>query len=349
MAGSILYGIDTSYHWPLIGRGLNGFPLAIRALMISEIIRSYPPDELDHIMTIRAIPGCLGMVAGPLITACFLNIDIRIGGFHIKYENISGWLLLIGTVIAQIGVIFFSYDLSREFDLKDDIIALEDETKMFIQTAVVGISNPSDLNAKEIKPIHNFNKALETDLKGKELKYRESWFVVLYNVIITFDPIVLLTMTFYANYFEIAVYRLLPIIIIEQLKYPKSAVIVSFAVLTGFAVLIILVLCMIKIRAKGMLIIGISSLVAMVMVAVSLELISPDYPNGVNDVLILIVVASIGFFMNCEAIFINVVLGKIIFSRNQSFVEGIKITVLRLGSITGSFTAAYFIGYMDIM
>ena len=75
MAGSILYLVQWSPFYPMAGRFLNGFIQALSPIVLSEIARSYPPDETPHKIPVLYSLRMLGFGIGPIITIFFLKTD----------------------------------------------------------------------------------------------------------------------------------------------------------------------------------------------------------------------------------------------------------------------------------
>ncbi|XP_057310610.1 uncharacterized protein LOC130648576 [Hydractinia symbiolongicarpus] len=120
ISGSILYPIHVSPLFPLVGRFLSGFSIAAGPLMISEVARSYASKELMQRIPLLNGIMMFGYAFGPCVSVLFLNANLWIGQIHITYANVIGPFLLIVTVVLLIAIIFFSHDLSREYDMKLD-------------------------------------------------------------------------------------------------------------------------------------------------------------------------------------------------------------------------------------
>ena len=60
----------------------------------------------------------VGETIGPLVVKMFERVDFRLGGLHVTYGNVGALVLLMINTIRIVTVYFFTYDLSKEFDLK---------------------------------------------------------------------------------------------------------------------------------------------------------------------------------------------------------------------------------------
>jgi len=85
--GSIVYLIQSSPIYILLGRFLSGFNLAARPLMIGEMARVYNQEELGTKIQIFRGTYVFGKACGPLLVVLFLNTDFFVGPIHIQYAT----------------------------------------------------------------------------------------------------------------------------------------------------------------------------------------------------------------------------------------------------------------------
>ena len=311
MIGSILYIIPFSPIYALTGKFFQGFTLCLRPLMIGEIARSYLHDELQYKTPILHASYSLGFSISPAITALFVNTDFWIGSIHITYGNVSGLFVLAMTVILQIVVVFSAHDVSREFDLKEDY----------------------EQRKREIE---------ENCEYPKNVAATTSWMDTLRNVFLKFDTCLLMILSIYTCYLDIALFRMLPVIIIHNLKYHYA--VVNFAFI-GFAIVNITLTFTIiryKVNSTGVYYFGLLSLLSLIAISGTIYIFSEALHNAwINIMSLVIFIVALGLFMLGEAIFIQVVCAKLTRSCHQSYVESIRVFIKQIGEIIGALTAVY--------
>lgn len=126
IAGSILYTINTSPLFPLFGRFLSGFTMAVTPLMVSEVARSYPKENVSKKLIMINGSRLLGYACGPCLSIFCFKTDFWIGSIHITYANVIGPILFVICCITMVFVIFFTHDLSREYDMKAETMERKD-------------------------------------------------------------------------------------------------------------------------------------------------------------------------------------------------------------------------------
>ena len=118
IVGNILYTIPLSPFLLLAGRFISGAGAAIQLIMMSELTRSYPPDEVVSKFTIISLAFAIGLTFGPCINFAFVHSDFWFLGVHIMFANGNGLVLTLLFMVLMIISMVFVRDLSREFDLK---------------------------------------------------------------------------------------------------------------------------------------------------------------------------------------------------------------------------------------
>ena len=125
--GNILYMIPLSPWLLFIGRLISGMAGCQRPIIASEINRSYPPEEIIPQMAAVACAFVIGFTIGPTMNFAFLNADFWFLGIHFKYPNGVTLVITLLWIIPFFVTIFFASDLSREFDLKENIKGIPEE------------------------------------------------------------------------------------------------------------------------------------------------------------------------------------------------------------------------------
>ena len=93
----------------------------MRPIIVSELTRSFPPDEVIAQMTAMACGYIIGYTIGPCINFAFDRADFSFVGVHIKYANGASLVACFVYFSTFIVSLFFVSDLSREFDLKNNL------------------------------------------------------------------------------------------------------------------------------------------------------------------------------------------------------------------------------------
>ncbi|XP_066936592.1 uncharacterized protein [Clytia hemisphaerica] len=123
--GNVLYTIPKSPYFLLIGRVLAGMGDSYNPIILSELTRSYPPEEVLAQLTAISCAFMLGCMIGPCINFIFIRADFWFLGVHIKYANGTSLLVCFMYIISFFLIFFFVTDLSRHFDLKEAIQNLD--------------------------------------------------------------------------------------------------------------------------------------------------------------------------------------------------------------------------------
>ena len=125
--GNVLYIIPLSPWMLFFGRLISGMAGCLKPIMISELIRSYPPDEIIPQMSAVTLSSILGYTLGPCINFLFVKADFWFLGVRIEYPNAACLVVCLFFVLAFIVSLCFVSDLSREFDLKKALKDLGDD------------------------------------------------------------------------------------------------------------------------------------------------------------------------------------------------------------------------------
>ena len=308
MLGNILYIIPFSPFYALCGKFCQGFCLILYPLITAEIARSYPGNMLQHKLSLLEVSFTFGFSIAPLVATAFEKTDFWIGSIHITYGNVSGLVFLCLAIILQVAVVIFAHNLSKEFDLKQNTEGI--------------------IEVSELEPLISHG--------GKE------WVYILKKLMTNFETLLLIVLSFYSVCMEIALFRMLPLIVLETLNYSYTVLNLTFF---GFAfanifLLVLIILC--KINDKGVFYFGLFSLITLIMMAISLFAFSMKLHNiGIDITALVIFVVALSLFTLGESIFIKVVCAKLTRSSNQGYVETIRVIVKRIGSMLGAYTAVY--------
>ena len=306
MSGSILYLIPFSPYFALCGKFFQGFCLVLLPLMTAEVARSYHSDVLQHKIAVLSGIYTFGFSIGPVIPTIFEKVDFWIGGVHIAYGNISGLVVLMLLIVLQVLIALFSHSLSKEYDLKQNN---EELTKL----------NEIDVNDEN-----------------------KSWIGVMKNVATKPDISFMIFLSIYATYLEIALFRMLPIIILEHLHYGTIIVNISFIGFSCMNIILLAIMVICKINDRYVFYCGFFSLVTIIVMAGAIFTFSLHLKNiGINAIALITFLLVFGCFVLGDDIFNTVVCAKLTSSCNQGYVGSIREFFKQLGSITGAYTAVY--------
>ncbi|XP_057310523.1 uncharacterized protein LOC130648488 [Hydractinia symbiolongicarpus] len=310
MLGSITYILPWSPLCPFIGKLLNGAVIISKPLMIGEMARSFSPCKLQSKITYLVFSKAVGYVMGPCVVLPFTNLNVWFGQIQIAYGNISGLVLLILTIVAQLWVIFFAHDLSREYDMKK-------------ATATDETVKHKDLKSSAVKA-----------LKG-----------ALTSKIIVF----MLFISFYGCILNIAFFRGLPVLVLDILGMSYQTVSHVF-VLNGICNIVLYIFSIkIKMGNVTVYSLEIASLVSIIIVSfIQFTLVYCGPTINVKVSMLLLYVVSLSVFEIGQEIFLVVIFAKLISSKYQSYLESIREILELIGCILGAFLSLTFMKYASI-
>ena len=138
--GNVLYTIPISPWLLFFGRVLSGLGGSMRPIIVSELTRSFPPDQVIPQMTAVACAIILGYTVGPCINLAFVRADFWFLGVHIKYGNGASLVSCFIYILTFFVCLFYVSDLSRDFDLKE---ALKDYSEEDLEKASLSFEKQS--------------------------------------------------------------------------------------------------------------------------------------------------------------------------------------------------------------
>ena len=305
IVGCIFYIIPTSPYWAVTGQALQGFTILLKPLMASEIVRSYDSNELQYKLPILSSAEQLGFEVTPALMTLFVKTDFWIGNIHITYGNVSGIILLAFNVAIQLSVVFLAYDLSREFNVKQ-----HDEN-------MIVIGDSSEENSRSLKEI-------------------------LKNIFTRIDPIFVMVFSFYVSFFDISTFRILPMLILQTLDYNTNTINVCFVISSFTSMTLIAIIIFFKANSRQVYWCGFVSLVTVLFIAGFYVVYTFDI-NDARVTIHMLIINSVMFalVMLGENVFAQVLCGRLTRSKNQSFVEGIRIFIQTSGKLTGALITIY--------
>ncbi|XP_057307047.1 major facilitator superfamily domain-containing protein 8-like [Hydractinia symbiolongicarpus] len=312
MAGNFLYPIHYHPLFPFFGRFLSGFGAALCPLIISEVARSY--EKTDLTQRLPALNGAqmLGYAFGPCISTIFSKANFKIGPIHITSANIIGPILFLFAAVLILATVCFMHDLSREYDLKADTMD----------------------NLQEKK-----NKDLSTTSTMNTLK----------KIFQTKDTSLILVMSLLFGIAEQIMFRILPILIIDNLHFGYAFFNGSLVVYGLFNSILVFIFVYRKLSNKELYYTGIASFLSLIVIKLLMLLLYYRIGNIYTwYVLIVLTYCSIEIFLLSENTFSVVISVKLAYSCNQSFLESIRLFTLQSGRIIGGLGVGIYYSYMNI-
>ncbi|XP_057310185.1 uncharacterized protein LOC130648165 [Hydractinia symbiolongicarpus] len=311
MIGSILYVIPSPI-FPFVGKLLNGGVIISRPLIIGETARSYPSKDVQSKMSYLVFASTLGFMIGPCVVLPFAKLNIRFGQVLIQYGNISGIILLFVTIFIQLGVMCFAHDLSREFDLKESESCQEDLSEKRVVQGGEGMT------------------ILKKALHSK---------IILFIFAMSISCFIL----------GVAFGRNFPVLILDVLSMSYGTVAISLV----FRSIAVLLLCLVgaRIKLSGVHVywVGILSQLSFITLLICQYIIV--YVRLTFDMKIAILVlynTAVSFAELGEQLFLVVVFVKLVSSKNQSYLEGIRGILKQTASILGGLLSLMFLKYAAI-
>jgi len=119
--GNIMYSNYHSQFYLIFGKFISGLATPTEAVVYSELARVYIEEELTNQYSRVGIAYGAGFLIGPAINIIFSNVDITIYGFKLMDGNSVALFMSFIFTILQIAVISFVHDLSKEYDLKEEL------------------------------------------------------------------------------------------------------------------------------------------------------------------------------------------------------------------------------------
>jgi len=302
LVGAVLYTIPNPLYFSVIGQFLSGFLYVQRPLMIGEIARSYPNNELKTKYSF--FTGCFGVgcTLGPCVAFLFLNTDFYLFNLRITYGNIAGVIRTIQIFISIILVVVFVHDLSKEYDYKEE--------------------------TQDLNKIESINKIESKDQH------------ILIKFIKEKDLLFLLFLAFFTNSVDTAFFVLYPVFIVEVLHL--STYIMNLCYILPSIVYPILSCIMNKNQQNGkvyyLAIIAWGLLILIGILEISINQIYPAWSNVVLLFTLTFVTQIFGYLC---LVFILVTLSNLVQSKHQSLVDSIRCKSRCLGAVTGALVGAY--------
>ena len=207
--GGILYVVDSSYYFPIIGSFLSGFQHLAHTVAVGETSRSYTPIDITYKVPVLQFGFFLGALPAAIVPSVMKDIKFKIGPFLIDYSNVLGVLMVVAFFLIQILTVTFVHDLSREYDLKECFLLKEKEEDVKAERANVCEPETENIKTEEIVP----KQTNKCNPKNKNIANSLKRLFSNYDLVLIYH----LVWLFYYCYAFIVLY--LPIIVLKELRY----------------------------------------------------------------------------------------------------------------------------------
>ena len=326
--GSILYMFYFSAWFPIIGSFILGFRYSLRSIMVAEIARSYPQDEVAKKLPLFSNFYYVGLCPTVVILIFFEKVDINIGGLRIQYGNINTIFIIVMTVVIQMLAVFYVHDLSKEYDLKHE------EAKQNKQYKI---------KEKDMVEIEGDDKE-KLVLEEEEFSQTEN----LKRLFTNFDVVLSYFLTFFYAYAEMTMLKYVPIVIITKLHYKVTVLNVGLLTNSLMSIVILCFLVRVYITSKSAYYVCVIAFCSMIVVGLLFLLMKPRNSCTVNWTLAIFVYTLFSVFYLADDVFLVCLTAKLVKSDIQSFAESFRLSIKHMSSILAGLSIQIVTDYYDI-
>ena len=227
--GGILYIIDSSYYFSIIGSFLSGFQYLSQSIAVGEMSRSYTPKDITYKVPVLQFGFFLGALPAAIVPYVMRDIRFNIGQFFIDYSNILGVLMVISLSLIQILNVTFVHDLSLEYDLKECFLRKEKQKELNDERADLCKVKTGNLKTEEniLKQINEYSSSNNNIANSLKKLFSNCDLVFIYYLV----------WLFYYFFAFVAMY--LPAIVLKELRYEVEILNILFLI---FSVLLLIFL-----------------------------------------------------------------------------------------------------------
>lgn len=326
--GSILYLFYFSAWFPIIGSFILGFRYSLRSIMVAEIARSYPQNEVAKKLPLFSNFYYVGLCPTVVILIFFEKVDINIGGLHIQYGNINAIFIIFMTVIIQTLAVFYVHDLSKEYDLK------EEETNQKKQYQI---------KEKDMVEIES-NGREKLIIEEKEFSQGGK----LKRLLTNFDVGLSYFLTFFYAYAEMAILKYVPIVIITKLHYKVTLLNIGLLANSIMSIIILWFLVRVYITAKSAFYVCVIAFFSMIVLGLLFLLMKPGNSCTVNWILAMFLYTLFSVFYLADDVFLVCLTAKLVKSDIQSLAESVRLSIKHMSSILAGLSIQVVTDHYDV-
>ena len=322
LTGGIMYTIDASVYYPVAGCFLFGIRFFVPPIAVGELARSYPPEELTSKIPVMNFFLFLG--SGPASLSNFLsqNINMNIGFITIDYGNFPGIIITITFITLQILTLLFFTNISSEYDLKAHLEkGKEHQSECLVEASDMESNGASGKNNTDDPPIS----------------------IKIKRILNSTDVMLMYFLVFLFNYIAYFSFSYAPLLIQSELHYSAQYVNLYYLVFTIMLVFFLPVIIFLKVSSKLPYYAGVVSYILVIIIGVCYKMANPNLQKKYNLALLLVIAVLYAVVYTVEDIFLLCTIAKFVKADIQSFADGIRGMVRKLGAATGCLSVPLFI------
>ena len=340
LIGHLLYVMDISVYFPMIGSYLIGFRTLMEPVMIGELVRSYPPEKLTYILPFTTFMLYSSILPAALVLYVTSKTEFLIGPFYVTFGNFEGVLMVSLYTVMLLLTILFVHDLSREYDLKEHVLNINNKLDNKIQS--------QDECTEYLKKVHTSRETQPLLEKQAIQNNKYQTFVQnLKRVFTNFDVLVVYFLLFLFSYISYLSFAALPIVITSELTCSiqyYNVFCIGFAVM--FSILMPTII-LVKIQSKIAYYIGLVCYILIFAVGICLKFINPEKSKFYNISFLSVIAVLLALIHSGEDVFLTCTVAKLVKPDIQSFSDGIRVICRVFGAGLGCFSAGFYMRYKD--
>ena len=333
--GAIMYTIDFSEYFPIIGCFFMGVRYLAQPVAVGELARSYRPEELTYKLPILNFFCYLSIGPASMINFVSEKINFNVGSLSIRYGNFHGIIVAVLYIFLMLLVIRFVHNLSLDFDLKE-----------CLRQKTILSKDISEKYSEEECLLPNAESDSYTPPKEKGAK-ETSILNSLKRLVSNVDVMLMYYLVWLFNYMAYFSFAYIPLLIQNDLQYDARYVNGFYLGHTVLLLVLLPVIIFLKINSKTSFYIGLTSYVLMLIIVFCFRAISRHQTTSFNIALLLLILVLYAIIYTCEDIFLMCTIAKFVKPDIQSFADGIRAMMRNLGSATGCLSVPLFLKRKD--
>ena len=332
MIGGILYIIDSSYYFPIIGTFLLGFQYLAITIAAGEMSRSYTPKDITYKVPVLQFGYFLGALPAAIVPYVMKDIKFKIGPFLIDYSNILGVLMVIAVSLIQILTVTLVHDLSQEYDLKECFLLHERQKKLKAEREGAYKFKTDDLKTEEkiLKQVNECSGRNQNIANGLKRLFSNYDLTLLY----------LLVWLFYYCFAFVSLY--LPVIVLKELRYEVEILNNLYLMFSILLLLFLPFLVTFKVGSKTAYYFGLASFSLFIPVGMCFRMIEIKHDRSYNISILVVAMIVFAICICGKDIFLACTISKLVKPDIQTYADGVRLILSMLGCLvaTGSITFA---------
>lgn len=347
--GNILYALPFSAWYLLFGRLISGIGGPLRSVISGELARCYPEDKLSSKLSIMGMMFSSGFLIGPGFNFAFKSVNVWIGKWKIEYVNAPGLYMAVLFILLQIICTFLVFDLSKEYDLKENVYENVEAQKKVDGNNAEGICSTNGAE-KDHEFSISYNSKTETDPLISNVKQKQTTLLVTKELFKCIDTLLLLCGSFFSTFCIVVCDMWLPMLVVDVMTWSITElnIIVLCAGLSCFISLLFL-----SWKPPSDNVIFILAVLSIIFLSALIGVFTflYFYHNQFEVSIFMWVIYDIGFgiVIVMEEIFFIGCLAKMVSSRIQTYTESVRLSMSRLGALTGLLTSATLFEWMKVV